>query len=575
MSQGLLFAPPVPSAAPPELAPASGRPELRPYQREALYGGRGFPGIFKMLNEHKASLLVLPTGCGKTLVFSRVAEARVRQGRRVLVLAHRTELIEQARNRLLADTDLAPADVHIEQAGRRAMDSARVVVGSVQTLRGKRLARFEPDAFGTLIVDETHHLPAKSYRDIIAHFPNAERLGVTATPDRLDGHGLLKYLHGIGYAYELRDAIADKYLVPIRARIVFVDSIDLTRVKSHHGDLDEGQLNEVLIKAEALHGIAKPAVELTEGRPTLIFANGVAHAHALQDVLNGYAPGQAIALDGTTDDAIRRQTRKSFERREFRYLVNCALFTEGVDLPLVSAIVMARPTESRALYAQMAGRGTRLLGRTWEDSVAAGKTDCLLVDFVGNAGRHRLVCALDVLDGSVDEKVRRHAVKRAQEEEVDVAQALEQAEREEVIQQRLDLVANVRYRVVEVDDQFSLLGVRPRPGRWGGAAITEAQLAVLQKAKLKGAEKLDRGQASQVIDALVERRRQGLCTLPMASRLLRAGINPDLSFERAHEVIDAIAKNGWRGVPAKMLEDDPSLVLSADAMVAKRKALGI
>jgi transcriptional antiterminator Rof (Rho-off) len=236
---------------------------------------------------------------------------------------------------------------------------------------------------------------------------------------------------------------------------------------------------------------------------------------------------------------------------------------------------MARPTESRSLFCQMAGRVTRLLGATWEESERNGKLDCLLLDFVGNAGRHRLVTALDLLDGSVDGAVRRRAVKRSQEEEIDVIEALETAEREEVVQQRLDLVASVRYRVVEVEDQFALLGVRPRPGRWGGAAITTGQLEVLKRAKIKGADKLDRGQASAVIDALVARRRQGLCTLPMASRLLRAGVNPDLTFERAHAVIDAIAANGWRGVPASLLESEPDLLLSPESMAAKRKALGV
>jgi superfamily II DNA or RNA helicase len=516
---------------------------------------------------------VLPTGCGKTVVFSRVAEARVRLGRRVLVLAHRTELIEQGRRRMLADTQLDESDVGIEQGDRRALDGHRVVVGSVQSLRGARLKKYDPASFQTIIVDEAHHAPATTYRAIFEHFAGAERLGVTATPDRLDGAGLGRFFKAAAYVYEIRDAIGERYLVPVRARMVFIESIDLSRVRTTAGDLNEGDLETVMLDERALHGIAKPAVELTGERPTLVFAANVAHARALADTINGYAPGQAVAVDATTDAAVRRQTLKDYERRQFRFLVNCALYTEGVDLPLVGAIVMARPTESRALYAQMAGRGTRLLGRTWEESLAAGKSDCLILDMVGNAGRHRLVCALDVLDGTIDEKVKQRAAARYREEEVDVMDALDRGHREELVQQRLDLVAQVRYRVVDVEDQFVLLNVRPAPGRWGGVAATDKQLEVLKSLKIKGYEKLDRGQASDVIGAAMARRERGLCTVAQAGILLRNGINPDLPFDRAREIIDAIKSNGWRGVPASIIASDPDLVLTGEAMAAKRREL--
>jgi len=574
MSQGTLFAPPAPSVAPRELAPA-GAVVLRHYQVEAINGGRGFPGALPMLADKGSGLLVAATGVGKTTIAAHVVAAYVSQRRRVLFLAHRTELLEQAKTRFVRDTAIPHRFVEIEQGGSRATWRAPVVVASVASMRGRRLRRWPRDHFGLIVTDEAHHSRAASYEAIYEWFGTAHRLGITATPDRADQKGLGKWHAGICFAFEIRDAIAEQFLVPVRAKLIFVDAIDLTRVKSHHGDLDERQLEEVMMRAEALHGIAKPTVELTGERPTIVFANGVGHARALADSINVYAPGQARAIDGSASAELRRATIRDFTEGRFRYLSNCQLYTEGVDLPLASCAVMARPTESRGLFAQCAGRVLRLFGDTWADSVANGKTDALILDFCGNAGRHRLACALDLLDGSVDEKVRRRAVKRAQEEEIDVSEALAEAEREEVVQQRLELVAQVRYRVVEVEDQFSLLGVRPRAGRWGGAAATEAQLAVLQKAKIRGAEKLDRGQASQVIDALVERRRQGLCTIAMASRLLRAGINPDLPFERAHRVIDAIAANGWRGVPASLLESEPDLVLSAETMLAKRKALGI
>lgn len=551
------------------------RATLRPYQREAVWGGRGFPGALDALQEQPGALLVAATGTGKTTIAATVVEDFVRrQGARVLFLAHRTELIEQAARRMVADTSLRHHEVTIEQGTRRARQGCSVVVASVQTMRGKRLARWHRDAFGLIITDEAHHSRAKTYEEIYGHF-SAKRLGITATPDRGDEKGLGKWHPAVAYAYEIRDAIAEQYLVPVRAKMIFVEAIDLSRVRTTAGDLNEGDLEEVMMRAEALHGIAKPTVELAGERPTIVFANGVGHARALAQTLNGYEPGQARAIDGTASDELRRTTIRDFMDRRFRRLVNCQLYTEGVDLPLASCAVMARPTESRSLFCQMAGRVTRLLGATWAESVEAGKIDCLILDFVGNAGRHRLVTALDLLDGSVDEKTKRRASKRALEEEIDIEQALRQAESEEVLQQRLDLVAQVRYRVVDVADQFMLLGVRPRPGRWGGVAQTEKQLEVLTRAKIKGADKLDRGQASTVIDALIARQRAGLATLPMAQQLLRYGINPDLTFVRAHMVLDAIAKNGWRGVPAALIADNPDLILSPEAMAQKREKMGV
>jgi superfamily II DNA or RNA helicase len=546
--------------------------ELRSYQHEALDGGRGFPGVYGALEEHGSALLVLPTGTGKTTVFARVAERYARRGERVLILAHRSELIEQARRRLLADTGMRESEVGTEQASRRFAPTDQVVVGSVATLRGKRLERIPPDYFGLIVTDEAHHARAAGYEAIYRHLAAARRLGVTATPDRHDGKGLGKWHQALGYVYEIRDAIADRFLVPIRARMIFVDAIDLSQVRKHHGDLDENEVAAVMERAEALHGVAKPTVELAGERPTLIFATRVTHARALADVLNGYAPGQARSIDGTSPDELRRQTLADFEARRFRYLVNVALFTEGVDIPLTSCVVTARPTESRGLYCQMVGRGTRLLGATWEESLRRGKEDLLVLDMCGNSGRHKLVCALDILDSSTDEAVRRRAVKRAQEEEIEVGEALERAAREEVLQQRLDLVASVRYRVVDVQDQFSLLGVRPRAGRWGGVGATEKQLAMLERAKVKGFDKLDRGQASDVIDALFKRRSAGLCTLPMASVLLRQGLNPDLPMQRASEVIQALRDNNWKLPPALLA--DESLILSQEALTKKREQMG-
>lgn len=531
---------------------------LRPYQREALLA------CDRALGEEGRGLLVAATGTGKTTIFSKLTERRAALDERTLILAHRTELIEQARRRLVADTELDLLDVGVEQAEEHASPAHRVVVASVQTLHKRRLEKFRRDEFGLVIVDEAHHARAQSYERILDYFAPAKRLGVTATPDRLDGKGLAKTFGRVIFAYEIRDAIEDGYLVPVRARMVYVDSIDISNVRTTAGDLNEGDLDKVLGTEENLLSVAVPALEICEDRPSLVFANTVAHAHALAQVFNHRRPGCARALDGGTDKEVRKQTLRDFQHRKFQFLVNCALFTEGVDLPLVSAIVMARPTKSRALYCQMAGRGTRCLGRDYEGSVANGKHDCLIVDFVGNSGRHKLVCALDILDSSMDEDARKRAYKKVQDEgeEYDIDEVLEKAAEEQLELDRAALEAKVKYRVVTAQDQFTILGVRPRAGRWGGQLPTLKQLSILERAKVKKIDGLDRGQASQIIDKLFERRKKGLCTLPMASVLAKHGLNPDLPFEVASEVIDTIAKAGWR-VPVSLIEERPELLREA------------
>lgn len=531
---------------------------LRRYQREALHEAD------LAIETRRAGLLVAATGTGKTTIFSKLIEHRVDLDERVLVLAHRTELIQQARNRLLQDTELGEFDVGVEQASQHSSPAHKAVVASVQTMKGKRLQGFAPDAFDGIVTDEAHHAPASTYRKIFEHFKGAWRIGVTATPDRLDGKGLAKWFHSVCYAYEIRDAIQDGYLVPIRAKIVLVDSIDLSNVRKKHGDLHEGDLDEVLRKAEAVQGIVKPTLDLAGSRPTLVFANSVAHAHLLADAFNQYREGSAVALDGSASPEHRENTLQRFRWGQFQFLINCALFTEGVDLPLVACVVMARPTSSRALYTQMAGRGSRCLGANIQESRANGKEDLLILDLVGNAGKHKLVCALDILDSSVDEKVRRNARKKAIEEDdgVEIEGALEEAEEEVLEQLRLDVQAKVKYRTIEAQDQFTILGVRPRRGRWGGMPMTPRQREVLERAKVKGIDDLDKGAASQVIDRIFRRRKEGLCTLPMATQLAARGFDPDLDFETAKWVMSELTKYGWGNAQrqaAKILEERPEL----------------
>ena len=184
--------------------------ELRPYQREAK------EAVFENWgNGTKKTLLVLPTGCGKTIVFAKITEECVRQGDRVLILAHRGELLDQAADKIAKATGLGCAT---EKADQTCIGSwFRIVVGSVQSMmREKRLERFPEDFFGTIIIDEAHHCVSDSYQRVLNHFPCAKILGVTATPDRGDMKNLGNVFESLAYEYTLPRAIKEGYLSPIK-----------------------------------------------------------------------------------------------------------------------------------------------------------------------------------------------------------------------------------------------------------------------------------------------------------------------------------------------------------------------
>lgn len=505
--------------------------DLRPYQHDAL------ASIRDSWRRHRRLLAVLPTGTGKTVLFAKTAEEMRPQGR-VFVLAHREELIRQAVDKITAWTTLSTA---VEMGAERAEGifgaSADVVVASVQSLsRRSRLARFNAAEFALVIVDEAHHATADTYGRILDHFGNARILGVTATPDRLDGQGLGRIFEHLAFAYELRDAIEDGWLAPIRQHRVEVD-VDLSAVRTVAGDLHEGDLEHALLGDAALHGIAAPIAQHAGARPTLTFAVTVAHARALAEVLAVYADPERIAvLSGDDDRQKRRETLAAFAAGDIQHLVNCALFTEGFDEPSIACVAIARPTKSRALYAQMIGRGTRL---------APGKRGLLVLDFKGNAGRHALVSTFDVLSGARDEEIERRAQARMNADpDITILAALREAEEDIAAERRHAARLEVRSRLVEIDP-FTILGVTAPPGRWGGAAMTDRQREVLDRAGIPSMQ-LDRGQASAVIDKLVERTREGRCTLRQAKVLVRFGYDPDTAFDEASLIIDELAANGWR-----------------------------
>lgn len=515
--------------------------QLRPYQSEAIDAIRA-----RYAARDRSTLLVLPTGCGKTVVFSEIARRVVDKGGRVLVGAHREELITQADEKLRA---VAPdLRVEIEMAEQRASERAQVVVASIQSIaRDARLSRWARDHFRLIVIDEAHRAVGSMYRKVLDHFEPARVLGVTATPDRLDKVALGAVFDSVAFTYEIRQAIADGFLVPIRQLRADV-SLDLSGIRTKGGDLDEAELERAVL--EQLQSIAAAIVEKAGSRQTVAFTPRVQSAHALAVLLEQIAgEGRAAAIDGGTDRAVRADVLERFKRGEIQFLTNCALFTEGWDCPSVSCVAMARPTKSRALYTQCIGRGTRL---------HPGKRDLLALDFGGNAGRHRLVNPLDVLGGDLPAEVKKRAEELlAEDDELAADEALEQAQAEldAATLRRLARVerGRMQFRIVDpfglLEIDFDRIAEDDGPSDPTARAFLIGQLRERFKVKDRDVRGLTIAQAREFLRALTDRKRRGLCTWNQAKTLARYGLNANVSFADAKEAIDRLSANGWKRVP--------------------------
>jgi len=554
------------------------RPVLRDYQHAAI------AAIGEALGQHRSTLAVLATGLGKTVIFGAVAAEWPRG--RVLILAHRKELIWQAADKLTAATGVAP---DVELADLRATGTHPVTIASVQSLlapmdcsrcsdgtcghckegRSPRFARLDPLAYGLIVIDECHHAPSASYRAVLSHFevnPDLRILGVTATPDRADEAALGNVFASVAYEYHLPDGIRDGWLVEPRQHFVQIESLDLSAVRTTAGDLNEGDVDRAIREDRTLYGIVEATIEIAAGRPTLLFLPSVEAAQKAADMLAARDLPAAFVHGGTPPDD-RRRLLAEFAEGKRDWLVNCGVFLEGFDSPRIEVVAMARPTKSRALYAQAVGRGTRPLhpprGTTPDErlaEIAASRKPHLdVIDFVGNAGRHKLVCTADILGGNYDDDVIEAATKAVREKgEGSMREALDAAEaatrRREEEAKRVALRRQVQARVTyttETIDPFDMFDLRaPRePGWHKGRTATDRQREALVKFGVP--ETTARGlsfvKASALMDELLQRRRDGLCTYRQATFLRSHGIDgAAVTFERASELFDAIKANGWK-----------------------------
>nr|DAW59984.1 MAG TPA: Chromatin remodeling complex ATPase [Caudoviricetes sp.] len=512
--------------------------KLRPYQEESKSAvlNEWNQGVLK-------TLLVLPTGCGKTIVFSKIIEDRVKNGDRVLVLAHRGELLEQAADKLDKATGLRCA---VEKAENTCLGSFyRITVGSVQSLmREKRLNKFDKDYFNTIVIDEAHHCISDGYQRVLSYFDKAKVLGVTATPDRGDMKNLGSYFESLAYEYTLPKAIKEGYLSPIKALTIPL-KLDLTGVSQQAGDFKASEIGTAL--DPYLEQIADEMLKYCKDRKTVVFLPLIKTSQKFTRILQekGF---KAAEVNGDSDN--RAQVLEDFENDRYNVLCNSMLLTEGWDCPSVDCVIVLRPTKVRSLYSQMVGRGTRL---------HPGKENLLVLDFLWHTEKHELCHPASLI--AQNEEVAKAMTKIIEESGCpeDIMEVEKMGE-EEVILQREEALAKqleeMRKRKRKLVDplQFEmsiqaedLSSYIPAFG-WEMSPPSDKQVKTLEKLGIMPDEIDNAGKAKLLLDRLSARRDAGLTTPKQIRFLEQRGFKNvgTWEFDSARKLIDRIAGNGWK-----------------------------
>lgn len=512
--------------------------KLRPYQEQSIQK------IEEEWEKVDRTLLVLPTGCGKTIVFCKLTEKLVQEGKRVLILAHREELILQAQDKLKKSTGL---DSAIEKANESALGSFfQVTIGSVQSLSNmKRLEQFDEDYYDVIIVDEAHHILSDSYRRIIDYF-DAKLLGVTATPDRGDKKNLGQVFESIAYEYSLPEAIKNGYLSKIKAITIPLE-IDISNVGSQAGDFKSSELDDAL--NPYLISIADEMETYCKDRKTIVFLPLIATSQKMTEILNSKG-FRCAEINGNSKD--RKEILSDFHNDKYNVLCNSMLLTEGFDEPSVDCIVCLRPTKVRALYSQIVGRGTRLFD---------GKEDLLVLDFLWHTSRHQLCRPAHLIseNENVANKVQEIMERKGVQLDLDLIE-LEDMAKSEVVKDRENslaekLKAQKKRKRQFVDPVEYALSINSEDLAdyepvmvWEMSPPSQAQLAMLEKRGINPDEVQNAGYASKLIDRLIQRDSMSKSTPKQIRLLERYGFHHvgEWSKEQAKAMVTRISASGWR-----------------------------
>lgn len=533
-----------------------------------------------LLND--AVLAVLATGLGKTVIFAEIIRRRQEAGR-TLVLCHREELVFQAKKKIEHFTGI-PCEVEMadQVASTSIFHQMPVVIATIQTLvsgrKQKRMERFSPMDFATLIFDEAHHGCADTWKKVLEYFrsnTDLKILGVTATPDRTDESALGQIFQSTAANVGILEGIEMGWLVPVEQQMITVEGLDFSNVRATAGDLNGADLAAIMEAEKNLHGLCSATVEIARERQTIVFTASVKHAEMACNIFNRHKPGIAEWICGTTPKESRRKIMDNMHSAKTQILCNVGVATEGFDCPAVEVIVMGRPTKSRSLFAQMAGRATRPLPGVvdgLDDSapdirrnaiLTSAKKSCLLVDMVGNSGRHKLVTALDLLGGKYpeDAKALAHDIIEKDGGNRNTTDALEEAQAriiakrkkeeeekeraEEEKKKRIKAKATFSSRFIDPFDVFQIAPDQYKDDNRTGV-LTAREKELLGWSKINH-DAMTYGQAKTALKEVNRRYKEKLCTLPQMNTLMKHGFDGiSMTKEDANRLIDQIASNGWR-----------------------------
>lgn len=510
--------------------------QLRPYQNKA------HDSVFaEWDNGIDRTLLVMATGGGKTIVFSKISETAVKRGWRVLILAHRGELLDQAADKMEAATGLGCSR---EQAELSSIgDWFRITVGSIQTLmRDKRLESFDPDHFDVIIVDEAHHALSDSYLKVLNYFGSAKVLGVTATPDRGDMRNLGEFFQSLAFEYTMPEAIRDGYLVPIKAQTI---PLKIEMPKSNGKEYSADMVGNAL--DPYLDNIAREMSIRCKDRKTVVFTPLIATSRKLHTILERYGMS-VVEVNGDTEN--RDQLLSQFDKQEGGVILNSMLLTEGWDCTSVDCVIVLRATKMRSLYVQMVGRGTRL---------HPGKEFLLLLDFLWHSDRldlcrpANLVCESDEVAQAMTERINESAAPiELDERAIDQAETDTVEAREEALAKTLAEMAHRKQRLVD-PLQYAmsigsedLSGYKPAFG-WEMEKPNEKQVNELAKIGILPTEIESAGKAQKIIDKVSERRDAGLASPKQIRTLERYGFKHVGKWptNSAKKLVNRIAASRW------------------------------
>ena len=511
---------------------------LRPYQVECV------SKIEESFLEFNRVLVTLFTGAGKTIIFSEIANKYIKNGKKVLVLAHREELLDQAADKMMK---FHGVDFTLIKSGKEYDESKMFQIGSVQSLcKEDRLNKFDKDYYGLIIVDEAHHCMADTYQVIFKYFKSAKVLGVTATPNRSDGKKLAKFFEATAYEYKMEDGIRDGWLSTVIMRTGNVN-IDLSKVRTVAGDFIINELDDAITRE--FNKISKYIKSKLEHRKRiLIFTPRIASAEVLAEVLKRDGLN-AEFVSGASKN--RKEITEKFKSGEIRIICNSMLYTEGFDCPEVDCIINLRPTQSKGLFTQMLGRGTR---------ICDGKENILYVDFLWKTDKEimtpcNLFAETDVLAKSMRDFLVMNANKSY--EMITLAQYIDlvMGGIQKMEGARMEWVVNIEKKTLRTVSMFAYLVNDRRLLEyepiyyWEEQQSTQKQIEFIEGKCGISCKGIKKGLASKIIDVIVKRIKDKKCTVKQMFFLAKNGIfdkASEISMEDAGKIMNDIANNYWR-----------------------------